>query len=163
MHVDWSHRSVICLDYAAIIRNQRVKIGLSQERLAQRIGTSLSRIQKWETGETLPNLLQVPLLCAALQISYDEFFSLPGNPHGRQHRRKHPIPMYQISYLPVMCNHTMQYYRLIHGMSIREVSEKCSVSESVVQKWESGRLAPKLDLIPVICNTLNIKIWQFFE
>lgn len=62
------------LEYASIIHRQRLKTGLSQEELASRIGTSETRIQKWEAGETLPNLMQVPLLCAALHLSYDDFF-----------------------------------------------------------------------------------------
>ncbi|MCR4885148.1 MAG: transcriptional regulator [Clostridiales bacterium] len=151
------------MDYASIIRIQRINLGISQEELAHRIGSSLSRIQKWESNETIPNLLQVPLLCAALDLAYEDFFSIREKNHGRKHRRSQSIPMYQISYLPIMCNHTMHFYRLQNNMTVQELASKCSVPESMVLKWESGRSAPKLDAIPVICHALKIKIWQFFE
>ena len=151
------------MEYASIILHQRRKIGLSQAELADRVGTSAVRIQKWESGEKQPNLMQVPLLCAALQLSYDDFFSLHRKPQRRQHRKVTKLPMYQISYLPVMCNHTMQYYRKLRKMTIQEFAHRCSVSETIVQKWEVGRSIPPLDVIPVICDALDIRIWQFFE
>ena len=143
------------MEYASIIHRQRLKTGLSQEELASRIGTSETRIQKWEAGETLPNLMQVPLLCAALHLSYDDFFSLQGKTKRRQHRKNQTLPMYQISYFPVMCNVTMQYYRRLRKLSVQDFAERCSVSETLVQKWEAGKSIPKLDIIPVICSHGN--------
>ena len=151
------------MKYASVIQKQRTKVGMTQEELAMQIGAPLSRIQKWESGDTLPNLMQVPLLCAALHMSYESFFSIQGRSRGRQHRHATNIPMYQISYLPVMCNHTMQHYRLSSHMSLQEFAEKCSVSEKTAAKWETGNAIPKLDTIPLICDALHIKIWQFFE
>lgn len=50
-------------DYPAIVRERRMKIGLSQEELAGRVKEKLSVIQKIETGKMAPNTR----LCRALE------------------------------------------------------------------------------------------------
>ena len=124
--------------------------------------TSKDKFDKWEKGEIVPNLMQVPFLCAALSLPYEAFFGVKPR-KGRTHRRSRRTPSYQISYLPVMCNQTIRYYRRRRKMSPAEFAQKCQVSEHLVQKWEAGTSIPKLDMIPVICSVLGIRIWQFFE
>ncbi len=150
------------MDYASIIANRRTVLGLSQEELAKQLSASPARIDKWEKGEIVPNLMQVPFLCAALSLPYEAFFGVKPR-KGRTHRRSRRTPSYQISYLPVMCNQTIRYYRRRRKMSPAEFAQKCQVSEHLVQKWEAGTSIPKLDMIPVICSVLGIRIWQFFE
>ena len=38
------------------IRTQRKSIGMSQEKLAERLGVSRQAVAKWEKGETLPDI-----------------------------------------------------------------------------------------------------------
>jgi putative transcription factor len=42
-------------DYAKLVRRKRMKLGLSQEHLAQRVKEKLSVIQKIETGKVAPD------------------------------------------------------------------------------------------------------------
>ncbi len=42
-------------DYAKLVRRKRMKLGLSQEELAQRVKEKLSVIQKIETGKVAPD------------------------------------------------------------------------------------------------------------
>lgn len=150
------------MDYASTIRTRRTELGLSEEDLARMLSSSPARIRKWESGELLPNLMQVPFLCAVLSLSYPAFFGLPPK-RGRQHRRPSYIPSYQISYLPVMCNHTMRYYREKKKLSVEDMAAACQVTPLLVTRWEAGTAIPRLDMIPVICRALGIPIWKFFE
>ncbi|MBQ9306357.1 MAG: helix-turn-helix domain-containing protein [Clostridia bacterium] len=150
------------MDYAQIIAQERERQGLSQEELAALLSLPVARVQQWESGSSLPNLLQVPFLCAALRLTYENFFGVPPR-KGRAHRRQPRAGAYQISYLPVMCNHTIRYYRLRQKMSVVEFALRCNVPVHTVEKWEHGKAIPSLDMVPVICQALRIRLWQFFE
>lgn len=47
--------SEVSEDYAKLVRRKRMKLGLSQEELAQRVKEKLSVIQKIETGKVAPD------------------------------------------------------------------------------------------------------------
>ena len=150
------------MDYAQIITQEREKLGLPQEELAVLLSLPVTRIQQWESGSSLPNLLQVPFLCAALRLTYESFFGVQPR-KGRAHRRKPRAGAYQISYIPVMCNHTIRYYRLRQKMSVDDFALRCNVPTHTAEKWELGKAIPSLDMVPVICQALRIRLWQFFE
>src|SRR6266566_857936 len=40
---------------AALIRSERTKRGWSQQELANQLGTTLSTVERWEQGATVPN------------------------------------------------------------------------------------------------------------
>lgn len=50
----------------------RKKSGLSQEDVAENLGVSRQTVSKWETDETLPNLLQAKKMALLYKISLDE-------------------------------------------------------------------------------------------
>lgn len=64
------------INYKAIgrrIKGERVKIGLSQEALAEIVGMSLSHISNIETGNTKLSLPAIIHIANALQVSVDQF------------------------------------------------------------------------------------------
>lgn len=52
---------------AANLRYLRNRLGLSQEEVAEKIGVSRQSVAKWETGDSLPDILK----CEALADLYD--------------------------------------------------------------------------------------------
>ena len=50
----------------------RKKCGLSQERVAEKLGVSRQTISKWETNETLPDIYQAKRLSKLYNLSLDE-------------------------------------------------------------------------------------------
>ena len=150
------------MNYAERIRKGREAAGLTQAELANNLKIKSASIADWEKGKTEPNLLQVPLLCFALNMGYDTFFGLPAR-RGKQHRRKELPDAYQTTWLPVMYRYVIQYYREKQGMTMQKLAEQCAVKTEVAEKWELGKAIPKLDEIPLICSALKIRIWQFFE
>lgn len=50
----------------------RKKQGLSQEKVAEKLGVSRQTISKWELDETLPDINQSKKLAAAYKVSLDE-------------------------------------------------------------------------------------------
>lgn len=53
----------------------RKKLGLSQEEVAEKLNVSRQTISKWETGQTVPELLKVKLLSELYNVSYDYLIS----------------------------------------------------------------------------------------
>lgn len=53
----------------------RKKAGLSQEEVADKLGVSRQTISKWETNQTVPELIKAKLLCQLYNISYDYLIS----------------------------------------------------------------------------------------
>ena len=50
----------------------RKKAGLSQERVAEKLGVSRQTISKWETNETIPDIYQSKKLSKLYNLSLDE-------------------------------------------------------------------------------------------
>jgi len=55
--------------------NLRKKSGLSQEDVAEKLGVTRQAISKWETGQTVPELIKAKLLSELYNVSYDYLIS----------------------------------------------------------------------------------------
>jgi len=53
----------------------RKKSGLSQEEVAEKLGVTRQTISKWETDQTVPELIKVKLLSELYNVSYDYLIS----------------------------------------------------------------------------------------
>ncbi|QGU95556.1 helix-turn-helix domain-containing protein [Clostridium bovifaecis] len=58
----------------------RKKAGLSQEDVAEKLSVSRQTISKWETDQTVPELIKAKLLSQLYNVSYDYLIS--GSPVG---------------------------------------------------------------------------------
>ena len=58
----------------------RKKSGLSQEDVAEKLGVSRQTVSKWETDQTVPELIKAKLLSELYNVSYDYLIS--GTPIG---------------------------------------------------------------------------------
>ncbi|WP_346930107.1 helix-turn-helix transcriptional regulator [Clostridium sp.] len=53
----------------------RKKEGLSQEDVAEKLGVSRQTVSKWETDQTVPELIKAKLLSQLYNVSYDYLIS----------------------------------------------------------------------------------------
>ncbi len=53
----------------------RKKAGLSQEEVAEKLGVSRQSVSKWETDQTVPELIKAKLLSQLYNVSYDYLIS----------------------------------------------------------------------------------------
>jgi transcriptional regulator with XRE-family HTH domain len=53
----------------------RKKAGLSQEEVADKLGVSRQTVSKWETDQTIPELIRAKLLSQLYNVSYDYLIS----------------------------------------------------------------------------------------
>jgi transcriptional regulator with XRE-family HTH domain len=60
------------IQIGTIIANKRREKGVTQEELANHIGVSKPAVSKWESGQSYPDILLLPVLAAYFDISIDE-------------------------------------------------------------------------------------------
>ena len=58
------------------IRQLRFRAGLTQERLAEKLGLGPQSVSKWETGAAMPDITTLPLLAEVFGVSIDDLFDL---------------------------------------------------------------------------------------
>lgn len=58
-----------------LISAKRKEAGLTQEKLAEKIGVTNKTVSKWETGKSMPDYSVVPELCRELNITAGELLS----------------------------------------------------------------------------------------
>ena len=56
------------------IKHYRESLGVSQERLARSVGSSVSTVSKWEQGQTVPSSEYVLALCKIFGCSPRDLF-----------------------------------------------------------------------------------------
>lgn len=56
------------------IVNRRKTMGLSQEKLAEKLGVTFQAVSKWENGKSTPDITLLPLLADIFDCSIDELF-----------------------------------------------------------------------------------------
>lgn len=69
----------------------RKQAGLSQEKLAERMGVSRQTISRWETGEARPDLEKFEQLCGVFSVSADALLfgtQSPVQPDGGEQSRR---------------------------------------------------------------------------
>lgn len=58
-----------------IIREQRKKIGMSQEELAKKIGVTRSAVAKWENDYGTPDIANIKIIALIFELSIDELLA----------------------------------------------------------------------------------------
>ena len=62
------------------LRNARQALRLSQDEVADYVGSVQATYQNWEAGNNIPKMKYIPKLCEKLKLEMDDF--LPPIPHN---------------------------------------------------------------------------------
>lgn len=62
------------INYGKNIQRERLAKGLTQDQLADRLGTSRRMVGKYETGKTKPSLPKLEAIAEALQIPLSRLY-----------------------------------------------------------------------------------------
>lgn len=68
-------RLVIIVPLGEKLLDLRKKAGLSQEEVADKLGVTRQTVSKWETDQTVPELIKAKLLSQLYNVSYDYLIS----------------------------------------------------------------------------------------
>lgn len=64
--------------------------------------------------------------------------------------------------LPVICER-IKHYREVLGMEQKILAEQIGVTKNSISNWECGRSRPDVNLLPGICEALNITLYDLFK
>ena len=64
--------------------------------------------------------------------------------------------------LPIICERIM-HYRNLMGMEQKTLAELIGVTPNSISNWENGRSRPDINLLPGICEALNISLYDLFN
>ncbi len=59
-----------------MVASRRKALGLTQEQLGEKLCVSGQAVSKWECGDSMPDILTLPSLCAVLGISVEELLGV---------------------------------------------------------------------------------------
>lgn len=114
----------------SILRKQR---GITQQQLAEVVGTSFQTISKWENGVTMPDITVLPMLASYFKVTVDELLGL--------------VPLKEESYLSEKTN-TEEFWgnRLEYLRRTRRENWNLDYLEFLVRKvWKLNRPVSVLD------------------
>lgn len=63
--------------------------------------------------------------------------------------------------LPLICER-IQHYRDLMGMEQKALADLIGVTANSISNWENGRSRPDVNLLPTICEALNITLYDLF-
>ena len=58
------------------IKEARINAGLTQEQVAEILGTSPQTISRWETGTSTPDIMMLPKIASYFDITVDELLGI---------------------------------------------------------------------------------------
>ncbi len=64
--------------------------------------------------------------------------------------------------IPVICSQ-IHLYREKKGMEQKALAKAIGVTGNAISNWENGRARPDVNLIPAICETLGITLYDLFS
>ena len=64
--------------------------------------------------------------------------------------------------LPVICER-IQHFRDIRGIEQKALADRIGVTPNSISNWENGRSRPDVNLLPAICDALNITLYDLFS
>ena len=64
--------------------------------------------------------------------------------------------------LPRICERE-KYYRELRGFEQKMLAEKIGVTKNTISNWEQGRSRPDINLLPALCQALNITLYELLD
>ena len=56
----------------------------------------------------------------------------------------------------------IRHHRLQRGFEQKELAERIGITGNAISNWETGRARPDVSLLPVICDALDITLYELF-
>ena len=64
--------------------------------------------------------------------------------------------------IPVICER-IQYFRNRAGIEQKELAARIGITANAISNWETGRSRPDINLVPAICDALDISLYELYD
>ncbi len=130
-----------------MIRFLRLKRGITQEELAERLGVEKASIYNWEVGKVIPRMKHLKKLSEIFEVPVYDL--LREGPVGNIFNSS--AVMGKIKLL-----------RKMHGLSQKELADRVGVTVGAVSKWERGLSLPDKVHLKKLSEIFNVPVSEFF-
>lgn len=135
----------------SVIREQRIKINMSQEELARRTGyTSRSSIAKIEKGEVDLSLSKIVLFADVLGMEVYDLINPQKEDYEEEKQRR-------------IFSKNLNYYIRKSGKQQKEIAEELGFKPTTFNTWCVGKIMPKMKKIQVIADYFGIFKFDLIE
>ena len=120
MNTDFMGGFVMTVKIGDAVREHRLRMGVTQEELAEALGVSSQAVSRWETAACCPDTETLPLLARCFGITIDELFGFQGDREEEIDRRKDDRNQVKVRRLRTDSGAVAadQYYRGDHPIQI---------------------------------------------
>ena len=63
---------------------------------------------------------------------------------------------------PIVCE-KIRYYRKLRGLEQKQLARQLGITPNTVTNWESGRARPDMQLLPRLCEALQVSFYDLFD
>ncbi len=119
----------------------RTRAGLTQEKLADRLGVIRLSVYLWEKGKAVPKRKMLPKIARILNVTEKYLLGQEDLPKEFEANK--------------FVSKRMFSARLRAGLTQHELAKELGVKKSVVSKWEQGRAQPTLQAIEAMAVVLK--------
>lgn len=130
------------MTFAEKLKNCRSRAGLSQEKLAEKLGVSRQAITKWESGAGIPDIENIMAISALFDISIDDLLSNKKETKASDDYLYESVTEYDIDEL--------KHFDMKLGWA----------KKLVISGWDSEKIRIRLasDTLPSLQNDFKVKI-----
>lgn len=157
--------------FSELVRQQRKRLGLTQEELAKKLYVTNKAVSRWETGKGYPDIKTLTLLIKIFGLHYEEVFDPDGYIIKEQKKQQRIIKIL-IAIVIVLC--AFSTVLLVHQNSQKLtyqgkdlfVSEELLNSQMDVKNSGNGTLEIRSirytsDIRNYLLKTLKVDDWEF--
>lgn len=145
-----------------LIRDARVARGYTVEHLAELLQTAPEQIVAWEFGDESPSLPALELLAYTLEVPITQLMS--GTETLLEQMAKRMVNQQEyLSTRDRMIGVEIRLYREQAGVSLKQLSERTGLDETILTQYEYGQAAVPFSHLVSIASALRVTESAFLE
>ena len=133
---------------------QRLRVGLSQADVADKLGYSAQLVSLWEKGKAVPDLSVASAYASILKVDLDGFINCK-NHHSNANCDKHVFDIEQFATF-------FRFLRKDKKLLQSEIARKCRTNIKTISSWENGFSTPSIDNFKKLCLMFHVSYDQFY-
>lgn len=145
-----------------LILKGRTAAHKTTEECAQAVGTSPEQFQAFEKGQGSPSMPQLELLALYLNTPVETFFGKETPPVVTP-----SVTLTDLERKLMLRNRiigaSLRMARTNAGLTLSQMSEKSTIAEEILAKYEIGALPVPVPELDVIAGTLNLPVENFLD
>ena len=149
------------------IKNYRKTAGLTQEQVADYLDVSTPAVNKWEKGNTYPDISLLPAIARLLKIDMNELFSfreeLTEKEIGQFVNELSEVSLASFIKAFEMGKNKIKEYRKMRKLTQDDLAKEVDVTRQTIISLENGKYVASLQLALKMAKFFNVSVEDLFS